>query len=138
MEKLNDFLIYRFHRIREYQALEGTLKDHLIQSPYRSRNTQIRSQRNASRWVLNVSREGDPTVSLGILFQFSVTLTFLHITTDFFSDKSVAVFTLATKSYFSTPRLVSTIYTVSHNILLDKVSSIQLGKKKKKMQQESN
>lgn len=37
--------------------------------------TLIRSRRNASGWVLNVSRAGDPTASLGILSQSPVTLT---------------------------------------------------------------
>ena len=37
-----------------------------------------RSRRKASRWVLNVSRGGDSTISLGSLFQCSVTLTVMN------------------------------------------------------------
>ena len=62
------------HRITECQVLEGTLKDHQVQSPCQSRNTKIRSQKNDSRRVLNVSGEEDPTASLGSPFQCSVTL----------------------------------------------------------------
>ena len=36
--------------------------------------TQSRLHKTLSRWVLNVSREGEPTTSLGILLQCSVTL----------------------------------------------------------------
>lgn len=52
----------------------GTLKDHLVQSPCWNRNVQIRSPRKTSMQVLNVSREGDPTTSLDMLTQCSVTL----------------------------------------------------------------
>ena len=41
-----------------------------------------RSHRKASRWVLNVPREGDPTIPLGSLFQCSVTLTVKKIGPD--------------------------------------------------------
>ena len=63
------------HRIKECQGVEGTSEDHLVQSPCWSRNTWIRSHRNISRKVLNVSREGDPKTSLGSLFQCSINLT---------------------------------------------------------------
>ena len=43
-------------------------------TPCRSRVTQSRPQRTLSRWVLNISREGDSTASLGSLGQGSVTL----------------------------------------------------------------
>ena len=43
-------------------------------TPCSSRVTQSRLHRTASRWVLNFSREGDSTTSLGNLFQCSVTL----------------------------------------------------------------
>jgi len=59
----------------ECQGLEGTSKDHPVQSPCWSRNTCTRSHRNASRWVLSISREADPTTSLGSPLQCSVTLT---------------------------------------------------------------
>ena len=47
---------------------------HLVQPPCRSRVTYSRLHRTLSRWVLNISREGDSTASLGSLFQGSVTL----------------------------------------------------------------
>ena len=43
-------------------------------SPCQSRVTQSRLHRTASRQVLNISREGDSTTSLGSLFKGSVTL----------------------------------------------------------------
>jgi len=43
-------------------------------TPCRSRVTQSRLHRTLSRWVLNISREGDSTAPLGNLFQCSVTL----------------------------------------------------------------
>jgi len=49
--------------------------DHPVQPPCRSRVTQSRLHRTAARWVLNISREGDSTASLGSLGQGSVTLT---------------------------------------------------------------
>ena len=47
---------------------------HLVQTPHRSRVTYSRLHRTLSRRVLNISREGDSTTSLGSLFQCSVTL----------------------------------------------------------------
>jgi len=47
---------------------------HLVQPPCRSRVTYSRLHRILSRRVLNISREGDSTTSLGSLFQCSVTL----------------------------------------------------------------
>ena len=43
-------------------------------TPCWSRVTQSRLHRTASKWVLNISREGDSTASLGSLCQGSVTL----------------------------------------------------------------
>ena len=43
-------------------------------TPHRSRVTYSRLHRTLSRWVLNISREGDSTTSLGSLVQGSVTL----------------------------------------------------------------
>jgi len=54
--------------------MEGTSVGHLVQPPCRSRVTYSRLHRTASRWVLNISREGDSTTSLGSLFQCSITL----------------------------------------------------------------
>lgn len=59
----------------ELQRLEGTSRDHpsptplLIQVPY------SRLHRQVSRQVLNISREGDPTISVGGLFQSPVNFT---------------------------------------------------------------
>ncbi|NXJ79299.1 HTR5A protein, partial [Trogon melanurus] len=56
-------------------GVERTSRDHPVQPPCQSRITQSRSHRNASRWVLKVSREGDSTIPLGNLCQCSATLT---------------------------------------------------------------
>jgi len=42
--------------------------------PCRSRVTYSKLHSTLSRWVLNISREGESTTSLGSLFQCSVTL----------------------------------------------------------------
>ena len=46
---------------------------HLVQPPCQSRVTCSRLHRTLSRRILNISREGDSTTSLGNLFQCSVT-----------------------------------------------------------------
>jgi len=47
---------------------------HLVQPHFQSSVTYSRLHRTLSRWVLNISREGESTSSLGSLFQGSVTL----------------------------------------------------------------
>ena len=62
-------LLTKNHRITECSGLEGTSVGHLVQPSCRSRVTYSRLQRTLSRRVLNISREGDSTTSLGeILF----------------------------------------------------------------------
>ena len=56
------------------QGLKGTSVGHLVQPSCRSRVTYSRLHRTLSRRVLNISRGGDSTTSLGSLFQCSVTL----------------------------------------------------------------
>jgi len=62
------------HRNIEWSGLEGTSVGHVVQPSCRSRVTYSRLERTLSRRVLNISREGDSTISLGSLFQGSVTL----------------------------------------------------------------
>ena len=53
------------HRITEWSGLEGTSVGHPVQPSCRSRVTYSRLHRTTSRRVLNISREGDSTTSLG-------------------------------------------------------------------------
>ena len=62
------------HRNTECSGSEGTSRYHLVQPPCWSRVTYSRLHRTLSRRVLNISREGDSTTSLGNLFQGFVTL----------------------------------------------------------------
>ena len=62
------------HRITDCSGLEGTSVGHLAQPSCQSRVTYSRLHRTLSRRVLNISREGVSTTSLGSLFQCSVTL----------------------------------------------------------------
>jgi len=62
------------HRIPAWQGLEGTSGDLLVQPPYQSRVIYGRLHSTTSRWVLNISREGESTTPLGNLFQGSITL----------------------------------------------------------------
>ncbi|XP_068775232.1 uncharacterized protein [Struthio camelus] len=61
--------------ITEWPRMEGTSRDHLVQSPCSSRVIWSILPRIASRRVLNISSQGDSTTSLGNLFPCSVTLT---------------------------------------------------------------
>ena len=74
LHALNQRAVQQNHRITECYGLEGTSVGHPAQPSRRSRVTYSRPQRTLSRWVLNISREGDSTTSLGSLGQGSVTL----------------------------------------------------------------
>jgi len=62
------------HRITERSGLEGTSVGHPVQPPCPSMVTHSRLHRTLSRRVLNISREGESTASLGSLGQGSITL----------------------------------------------------------------
>jgi len=61
------------HRITDW--LEGTSGALLVQPPCSSRDTYSSLPRIMSRWLLNVSKNGDCTTSPGNLCQCSATLT---------------------------------------------------------------
>jgi len=70
----NNNITSQNRRITECSGLEGTSEGHLVQPSCRSRVAYSRLHRTSSRLVLNISKEGDSTSSLGSLFQCSVTL----------------------------------------------------------------
>ena len=55
------------HRITECSGFEGTSVGHLVQPACQNRVTYSRLHRTLSPRVLNISREGDSTTSLGSL-----------------------------------------------------------------------
>ena len=61
------------HRFIESWGLEGSLGDHWVQPPLKQ-IPYSRLHRKVSSQVLNISREGSSTTSLGSLFQFFITL----------------------------------------------------------------
>jgi len=61
------------YRITDCLRLERTSESQLVQAPCSSRTTYSQLPRTVSRWLLNISKEGDSTASLGNLCQCSVT-----------------------------------------------------------------
>lgn len=70
---LDFFSSWSYHWITEWLSLEEISGDHVVQPPWWSRFTQRRLHRITSRQVLNISRDGDSTASLGSLFLCSAT-----------------------------------------------------------------
>ena len=70
--------------------------------------TYSRLHRTLSRWVLNISREGDSTTSLGSLFQCSVTL--------------------RVKKFFGSPQLVGNLYEVPSAVPAGQLKNFGEGK----------
>jgi len=50
-------------------------RDHVVHYPTQSKDNYSRLLRGMSRWVLNISKDGDSTDSLGNLFRCLTTLT---------------------------------------------------------------
>lgn len=62
------------HRISEWQGLESTCEDHLVQLPCQNRIIQSKSHRYTARCILDASREGESAAFLCRLFQSSASL----------------------------------------------------------------
>lgn len=63
------------HRFTERLMMGGTSGGHLIQAPCSSRVTESQLPRTTSRWLLNIFKSGESTMSLGHLSQCLVSLT---------------------------------------------------------------
>lgn len=63
------------HRITAWLKLEGMSGDHLVKPLCSSRTTQRQLPRTIPRWLLIITKDGDPTTSLCNLCQGWLTLT---------------------------------------------------------------
>ena len=66
---LHFFTITMNHRMTKCLRLEGTCGGHLVQPPCSSRATYSWRPRTVPKWLLNISKDGDSTASLGSLCQ---------------------------------------------------------------------
>ena len=94
---------------------------HLVQPPCKSRVTYSRLHRTLSRQVLNISREGDSTTSLGSLFQCSVTLRVKK----FFLKKTMTLFQLRQSPDFRALELLDS-YFIEVTKSITRFISVQL------------